>query len=78
MKIEIWQLSEWCLLPAGNINGAKIDRWKLIKEQEYLTSKCQSILKEMVTLRGRKLTDTNIVSDQDKHCQMGKGSQGAL
>ena len=58
---------------------AKIDTWKLIKEQEYLPSKCHSILKEeMVTLRGRKLTDTNITSDQDKYRQVGKDSQGAL
>ena len=58
---------------------AKIDTWKLIKEQEYLPSKSQSILKEeMVTLHGRKLTDTNITSDQDKHRQNGKDGQGAL
>lgn len=58
---------------------AKIDRWKLIKEQEYLPSKCKSILREeMVTLCGRKLTDANITSDRDKHCQMGKDSHGAL
>lgn len=49
------------------------------KEQEYLPPKMQiNIKEEMVTLCGRKLTDADITSDQDKHCQMGKDSHGAL